>query len=156
MKESTKRVIDWLTLPVLGLPAAVFWFDYINNTRPSKIWIVLLMLDIPFAAAALIWLGWRLFSILLREERTKRIIDWCTLIPLGFPPAALVWAHYTHTTHPPVIWLVLLIIDLPLTVASIMWLALRAAHNNDTFPDSRLLILYGWLAIFLLIRVLLR
>ena len=84
MKESTKRIIDRLVLPVLSLPAAAFWFYYINNTHPSKIWIVLLMFDVPFAAAALIWLCWCLFSFILREERRKRIVDWFTLIPFGF------------------------------------------------------------------------
>jgi hypothetical protein len=77
MKESTKPVIDWLALPVLALPAAVIGFDYIinNNTNPSKTWIVLLMLDIPFAAAAFIWLAWRFFSILLeRKERSASSI----------------------------------------------------------------------------------
>jgi hypothetical protein len=71
MKESTKRVIDLLTLPVLGLLAAVIWFGYINNSHPSKIWAVLLMFDIPFAAAALIWLGWRLLSGLPRGGKNK-------------------------------------------------------------------------------------
>jgi hypothetical protein len=54
MNERNKLVIDWLTLPVLGLPAAVLWIDYINNTHPSKLWIVLLLFDITFVAAALV------------------------------------------------------------------------------------------------------
>jgi hypothetical protein len=73
MKPSTKHVIDWLALSVLGLPIAILLFDYINNVPPSDIRVVLLMLDIPFGVAALFWLGGRVFSI--AEERTKVVID---------------------------------------------------------------------------------
>jgi hypothetical protein len=165
MKESTKRVIDWLTLPVLGLLAAVIWFGYINNTHPPKIWAALLMFDIPFAALALIWLGWRflssLLSILPKGERTKRIIDWLTLIPLGFPPVTAVWAQYTYNGYPPVVWTVLLIVDLPLAIASLIWLALRVDkisivrwcyYNIARFPDRVILFAFGCLAIALLIK----
>jgi hypothetical protein len=85
------------------------------------------MFDSPFAAVALIWLGWRVHSSLPKGERTKRIIDWLTLIPLGFMPASLVWFNYTDTLHqrPPVIWLVLSIIHIPIGAASFIWLGLR-------------------------------
>jgi len=161
MQESTKRVIDWLTLPVLGLLAAVIWFGYINNTHASKVWIVVLMFDTPFAAAALIWLGWRLLSSLPRGEKTKRIIDWLTLIPLGFWSVMLVWAHYTdNDDHPPAIWIALLIINIPLVVASFTWLALRMdkirtvhwfTYNIAMFPGRRILFVFACLAIVLLI-----
>lgn len=121
MKESTKRIMDCLAFLVLGVPAAIFWFDYTNNRSPSKIWIVLSSLDVPFAIAALIWFGWRL----LKGESTKRVIDWLTLVPLGFMPASMVCLHYWHIDQPPTIWVALLIIDIPLALTSIIWLILR-------------------------------
>jgi hypothetical protein len=123
MNESTKRVIDWLTLPFLCLPATVIGFSYINNTHPSKILIALLMFDTPFAAAAFIWLGWR---FLPWGERTKRIVDWLTLIPLGLWPTMVVWAHYTRNDGPPsLIFLTLLLINFLLSLTSFFWLLSR-------------------------------
>jgi hypothetical protein len=158
MNESTKRVVDWLTLPILGLPAAaVIWFGYVNNTHPSKIWILLLTLDTPFTVAALIWLGWR---FLQTGEGTKRVVDWLTLIPLGFWPATAVWAH-THNEARPVIFIALLVINIPLSVASIVWFSLRMdkikivhwfAYNIFMFRGRKLLFAFGCLAIVLLIK----
>ena len=133
MKDSTKRIIDWLALPLLGLPAAVMWFGYVNNIRPSKLWIVFSIFDIPFAGAALIWLGWRFVSRLPKTERTKRIIDWLTLIPLAYIPVSLAWVLYAHSNHqPPTIWLALFLIHIPFVIASVIWLILRAADNKNT------------------------
>jgi hypothetical protein len=63
------------------------------------------------------------------------------------------WAHYTHTTRPPVIWLVLLIANLPFVGASIMWLALRAVNDKIEIAHW---FLWGWLAIITLTRLLWR
>jgi hypothetical protein len=151
MKDSTKRIVDWLALTFLGLPTAVMWFDYVNNIHPSKLWIVFLIFDIPFAGVALIWLGWRFLSSLPKTERTKRIIDWLTLIPLAYMPVSLAWVLYTHNNYqPPTIWLTLLIIHFPFLIASVIWLSLRAANNLNTARW----VLYGWLAIFTLLRLL--
>jgi hypothetical protein len=85
---------------------------------------VLLTLDTPYAVAALIWLGWRFFP---RGKGTKRIIDWLTLIPLGFWPTTVVWALYTHNerSRPSAIWLALLLINFLLSLASMFWLLSR-------------------------------
>jgi hypothetical protein len=152
MNESAKRIFDWLTLPFLGLPAAVIWIAYINNTQPSMIWIALLIFDIPFAAAALVWLGWRSLITLPRGERTKRIIDWLTLVPLGYMPARLAWVLYTHNNqHPSPIASALLLIDIPFVIASIVWLALRAV--NDKIKIAHWFI-WSWLAIVILLLLL--
>lgn len=95
------------------------------------------------------------------KESTKRVIDWLTLIPLGFMPASRVWFHYTHNDHPSVIWIVLLIIDLPLAFASFIWLGLRMdkikivhwyTYNIAMFPFRGILFIFGCLAIVLLIQ----
>ncbi len=167
MNESARRIIDWLTLPFLGLPAGIICIAYINNTQPSKIWIVLLIFDIPFATAALIWLGWRFLISLPRGERTKRTIDWLTLLPIGFLPALRVWLHYTHTEHdhPSAILGALIIIDVPLSVASITWLGFRTDkirplrwwyYNFGMFPLGRLMTALGFVVIILFIKALWR
>jgi hypothetical protein len=95
------------------------------------------------------------------KERTKRAIDWLTLLPLGFMPATKVWFHYTHNDHPSVIWLVLLIIDGLLVPASFIWLGLRmdkirivhwVTYNIAMFPFRALLFILGCLAIVILIQ----
>ncbi len=122
MKESSKRIIDWLALIVLSLPAAFLWFDYTDNTHPSNIWIVLLMLDIPLAVAAVIWLWGRFLSPLLREERAKRVVDRLALIPIGVLLSMAFWGQ-----HPSVFLRALALINVPLAFASIVWLILRKA-----------------------------
>jgi hypothetical protein len=152
MNESAKRIFDWLTLPFLGLPAAVIWIAYINNTQPSMIWIALLIFDIPFAAAALIWLGWRFLIKLPKTEITKNVIDWLTLIPLGYMPATLAWILYTHNNqHPSPIASALLLIHLPFVIASIVWLALRAVNDKREIAHW---FIWGWLAIVMLLLLL--
>jgi hypothetical protein len=162
MKESTKRMIDWLTLPFLGYAiAAPLWFHYTPNGHPSPFWRVLLIFDLPFALAAIAWLGWRCVSSLQpMTDSTKRVIDWLTLPVLAFMPASIIWSHYTHTTHPPVIWLVLLFIDVPLVVASVTWLAFRVDEIKvvywlyeyiGRYPFRRFLLILGCVAITLLI-----
>lgn len=126
MNENTNRIIDRLTLPALGLPATVLMFEYTNNQYPSKILTVLLIFAMPFAIAAFIWLGWRFLSILPKGEGTNCIIDWLTLIPLGYLPALAVWGHYAHINQPSTIWLVLGAVDVPLALTSFIWLGLRA------------------------------
>jgi hypothetical protein len=130
MKGSTKRAIDWLTLPLLGYAiAAALWFHYTADDHPALFWRVLLMFDIPFAGAAIIWLGWRcLGSLPPLSESTKRVIDWLTVPVLAYIPASFIWAYSTGlgSTHPPKIWLVFLFIDVPFAFASMLWLASRA------------------------------
>jgi hypothetical protein len=126
VKESTKRIADWVALTILGL-AAFLWFDYTGDIHPSSIWIVLLMLDIPFAVAAVIWLWGRLLTPLLREERTKRIVDWLALIPIGFLLSIILWGLIDRNGHPSGIWNVLIVSEVPLGFASIMWLIFRKA-----------------------------
>jgi uncharacterized membrane-anchored protein YitT (DUF2179 family) len=164
MKESTKRIIDCLALLALGLPAAIIWFDCTNNQHAS-IWIVLLIFDLPFAIAAFFWLGWRLLSVFPKGERTKRVIDWLTLIPFGFWPAMIVWADYAHYDHPSAIWIALLVVNIPFVVASVTWLGVRRdkiriihwfIYNIAMFPGRRILFIFACLAIALLIRSLWR
>lgn len=69
MKESAKRVIDWLTFIPLGFwPATLVWSHYTHYDHPSAIWIVLLAVNLPLVCASLIWLG-------LRVEKVK-ILRW--------------------------------------------------------------------------------
>lgn len=121
MKESTKRLIDWLTLPFLGYAiVAAFGFHL------SLFGHVLLIFDLPFVLAAIAWLGWRFLSSQPPlSESTKRVIDWLTLPFFAYLPAALLWAYYTHTTHPPKIWVVLWLTDGLLVATSVMWLLFR-------------------------------
>jgi hypothetical protein len=122
-----KRIIDWLSLLFLAFAlAAAIQLHYAQTKQSYVIWLIVLILNLPFATAALVYLGRRGFNTFPpMTERTKRVIDWLTLIPLGYIPATIVWLDYMHNDHPSAFWLLLLIIDGFLIPASLFWLGLR-------------------------------
>ncbi len=135
MKESTKRIIDWLTLLFLGGALAAAVRLHFTQTKQSfVIWLVLLILDLPFAAAALIWLGHRgLNTFPPMTERTKRVIDWLTLVPLGLWSATMTLVYYAPNEQAPVTFSILMLFNIPLTAVSIIWLGLR----RNKIPAAR-------------------
>ncbi len=59
------------------------------------------------------------------KDGTKRAIDWLTFIPFGFWLISAFWFQFTHDDRVSVIWIVLMFANLPLTMASILWLIVR-------------------------------
>ena len=95
------------------------------------------------------------------KESTKRVIDWLTLIPIGFIPGSLVWFHYMNIEHPPSIWLVFLVIDIVLAPPSIIWLIVRGdripivhwyTYSVATSPWRVILFGFCCLAIVMIIK----
>lgn len=122
-----KRILDWLTVLFLGFALiAAVQLHYAQTKQSYVIWLALLILDLPFVTAVLVYLGRRGFNTFPPvTERTKRILDWLTLIPLGFWPGTIIWSSYTHNEHTPVILTVFMVMNLPLFIASVIWLVLR-------------------------------
>jgi hypothetical protein len=97
------------------------------------------------------------------NEQTKRVIDWLTLIPIGFLPASRVWIHYTHTenSRASALFIVLAITDIPLILASFIWLGLRTEkiklvrwlyYNIIAIKSRGLLFFIAWVFILVLIK----